>query len=398
MLLILRPALRVYLAAFDAERIGEWIQRLDLTLLLATHHPAQTHGRQLHLLVLYGDRRNEQVAVMYRRYVASLKRVHLLDVRSSFWAKVLRGTARAVSVDAMNSGKLTSFYSGNARITMDTCGIYPNGRPFLSFTASEERRGASLCDSLGISPGAKLACIHIRDQAFLTKTFPGRDWAYHDYRNPPITSFVQVIQQLIECGWTVVRTGREVGSEFPLQDEKFIDYGTSPLRSDFLDVYLYSKARLAIAGSISGIDQLAHAFQVPHVATNFIPFDNPRWATEKAIVVPALYASGESAKVVPFSEMHTHRFGTSEEYANAGFRIVYNDPEDITQAVMEMVSRLDGTWAQTTEADELQQAFWNWARCCGIDEDLPEGPWQQSFTRARLGAHFLNRYCEVMLK
>ena len=394
---ILRPAVRVHLAAFDTDRIGEWIQRIDLTLFLATHQDVQSHGKQVHLLVLYGDRRNKQVDIMYRRYATSLKHLHLLDVRNSFWARFLQSSARTVTIDAMNGGRLESFYSGNARITMDTCGIRPSGRPFLSFTASEETRGTSLLKALGISQDASIACLHIRDQAFLAKTFPGWNWDYHNYRNPPTTSFVQVVRELIKRGWTVVRMGREVASEFPIQEEGFIDYGTSSLRSDFLDVYLYSRARLAIAGSISGIDQLAHAFQVPHVATNYIPFDDPRWATENAIVLPALYVSRESAKIVPFSQMIKHRYGSSQEYANAGFDIAYNDPNDITQAVLEMLSRLDGSWVSTTESQQLQRAFWDWARRCGIDDDLPEGPWQQSFTRARLGENFLSKHRHALL-
>jgi putative glycosyltransferase (TIGR04372 family) len=191
--------------------------------------------------------------------------------------------------------------------------------------------------------------------------------------------------------------GREVEAKFPINDSAFIDYAVSPFRSDFLDVFLYSKAQLAIAGSVSGIDNLAFSFGVPYVATNFIPFEDPRWATAEAIVLPALYRSEDSKNLMPLSQMLGHRYGKTQEFRDSATTVIHNDPQDISRVIIEMMSRLDGTWSETAGALAAQNKFWDWAVECGIDEAIPEGPWQQSFTRARLGSDFLDKYHEIMM-
>ena len=334
---------------------------------------------------------------MYKRHVKSLENVVLLDVRTSRWAKILRKPAMTVSLHAMLGTGWRAVYSGDNRVTLDSCGLYPNGRPFLAFSPDEEERGSRFFDLLGISQESKLACIHIRDQAYLMKALPTRDWNYHSYRNPPLDSYIAAVQLLIDNGWTVVRMGREVERQFPLEHASFIDYAVSPHRSDFLDVFLYAKSQLAIAGSISGIDQLAHAFQTPHVATNFVPFEDPRWATARAIALPALYRSKASESLLPLSVMLNHRYGTTAEYVDAGITIIHNEPQEITQAVSEMISRLDGTWIATPEDHEAQERFWEWALECGIADHIPPGPWEQSFTRALLGAAFLRKFEEILM-
>ena len=397
LIFLLRPILDIRLAAFDTQRIGEWIQRMDLSLSLARLDDTRASRRRLHIFVLCGVQRNEQLDLMYKRHIKLLKNVVLLDVRTSRWAKILRKPALTVSLHAMQGTGLRAVYSGDARVTLDSCGLYPNGRPFLAFSSDEEERGSQFLDLLGISQESKIACVHIRDEAYLTKVLSARDWSYHNYRNPPVDSYVATVQLLIDNGWTVVRMGREVERQFPLQHASFIDYAVSPHRSDFLDVFLYAKSQLAIAGSISGIDQLAHAFQIPHVATNFIPFEDPRWATANAIALPALYRSKASEGPLPLSVMLGHRYGTAAEYVDAGITIIHNDSQDILQAVSEMMSRLDGTWIDTHQDLEDQERFWEWALQCGIADAIPPGPWQQSFTRARLGTAFLRKFQGILM-
>ncbi len=92
-----------------------------------------------------------------------------------------------------------------------------------------------------------------------------------------------------------------------------------------------------------------------------------------------------------------HRYGTAAEYVDAGITIIHNDSQDILQAVSEMMSRLDGTWIDTHQDLEDQERFWEWALECGIADAIPPGPWQQSFTRARLGTAFLRKFQGILM-
>jgi hypothetical protein len=69
------------------------------------------------------------------------------------------------------------------------------------------------------------------------------------------------------------------------------------------------------------------------------------------------------------------------------FEIVKNTAEEITEVVLEMNQRIDGTWVETDEDIELQDRF----------KKLRQGqpPWkvQQS---VRIGAAFLRRYKHLL--
>lgn len=83
LIFLLRPVLDIRLAAFDTPRIGEWVQRMDLSLSLARLDDTRTSRRHLHIFVLCGDQRNEQLDLMYKRHIKLLENVVLLDVRTS---------------------------------------------------------------------------------------------------------------------------------------------------------------------------------------------------------------------------------------------------------------------------------------------------------------------------
>ena len=150
LIFLLRPVLDIRLAAFDTQRIGEWIQRMDLSLSLASLDDTRASRRHLHIFVLCGVQRNEHLDLMYKRHVKSLENVVLLDVRTSRWAKILRKPAMTVSLHAMLGTGWRAVYSGDNRVTLDSCGLYPNGRPFLAFSPDEEERGSRFFDLLGI--------------------------------------------------------------------------------------------------------------------------------------------------------------------------------------------------------------------------------------------------------
>ena len=62
-----------------------------------------------------------------------------------------------------------------------------------------------------------------------------------------------------------------------------------------------------------------------------------------------------------------------------------NSPEDITDAVLEMDDRLNGTWEETKEDQALQQAFWEI-----VESDKYKRP-----PGTRIGAKFLRKYQDL---
>ena len=251
---------------------------------------------------------------------------------------------------------------------------------------------------MGILPTTRYVCLHIRDGAYLKQIIPEHDWSYHDYRNPPMESYVAMVEQVLDLDYSVVRMGKVVAGAFPIRHENFHDYALSSAKSDFLDVFLYAHATLAIAGSVSGIDQLSHAFNVPSIATDFVPFDDPRWAADSALIIPALIRDTGTGELLPLSRQLACRYGSSRRYEEAGLAVVPNSSAEITEVVLEGIHRLEGSWTESEESADRQSAFWAWAEACGLSEAIPPGPWDEDHYRARLGSDFLQKYSQLLFR
>ena len=69
------------------------------------------------------------------------------------------------------------------------------------------------------------------------------------------------------------------------------------------------------------------------------------------------------------------------------FEIIKNTAEEITEVVLEMNQRLDGTWIETDEDVELQNRFKK------LRENVPKWQVQEG---VRIGASFLRRYQHLL--
>lgn len=394
---IVRPFVTVRIATFNAQRVGEFICRIDMAIALCVSESPEVRGRRVNIFVMPASLANEQLRVMYVRALRDIPAITLLDCRTSWLARALEGPARMLALDVTHRNRRHAFYCGEGTANLDTCGWRPSGRPIIQFTSDELDRGWSLVQGLGILPGTKFVCLHIRDGAYLRESLPDRDWSYHDYRNPQASTFIPMVEHLITRGYVVVRMGKVVEGHLPIIDERFVDYASSSQRSDFLDVFLYAHSVLTVSGGISGIDQLGYAFNVPNVGTNFVPFDDPRWAIDLAVVIPALFREIGTGEVFPLSRMIPARYGNTESFEAAGIEIVPNSAEEVTEVVIEGIERLEGTWQETADDQRRQVEFWRWAESCGIDSGVPSGPWDADHYRALMGRDFLRRHSEALL-
>ena len=394
----LRPIIHVRIATFNPTRIGEFICRIDMAIALVELHESARSTRRRNFFIIPRSIANEQVRLMYTRSLSSMPAIDLLDCRTSLLGRLLLDPARRVASEFMATGRHSSLYCGEGAATMETCGLRPSGRPLIQFTPAELEQGWESLKRLGIDPSTKYVCLHVRDAAYLRQTQPARDWSYHDYRNPPVESYVPMVEQVLGRGYTVVRMGKFVEGPFPLRPDRLVDYSISGAQSDFLDVVLYAHATMAVAGSVSGIDQLGHAFNIPSVASNFIPFDDPRWAADSALIIPALVRDKGTGELLPLSKLLASRYGSARRYEEAGLAVVPNSPEEIAQAVLEGLQRVEGVWVETSDDTARQEAFWAWAEECGISAAVPSGPWDKDHYRARIGRHFLETHANLLLK
>lgn len=230
--------------------------------------------------------------------------------------------------------------------------IYTTALPQLGFTEAEQERGRILEARLGIAPGQPYACFGARDSGYLLQAQPERSWSYHDYRDSDITTYLPAIRMLVRRGYRAIRMGSVVSAGLP-EEEGIVDYSNG-YRSEFGDVWLMANCSLFV-GDTAGLNGLATAADVPTLVTNLIPMAQAPWGA-RTIHIPKLYRRQGETTLLRFDEVAAAGIlgvFQTEKFAEAGVEIVDSSPEDIREAVEELLSRMDGSWCTQAEDEVL---------------------------------------------
>jgi len=337
---------------------------------------------------------NEQLRKMYLRTAVEAPGVKVIDCRTSLLGRLLLPAVIEITYRAQNRGKLRRLFCGSPTSSgLSHTGMLSPRSPRLTFTSEEIQEGWRLSSGLGLSPATPYVCVHIRDEAYLKLVEPDRDWSYHNYRNPEIESYQSVVSELLDMGYWVVRMGRAAEREFPVRDPRFIDYPFCHEKSDLLDVFLYAHARIAIAGSASGIDQIGYAFDVPAVVTNLIPFE-PFMPVSSVYVTPVLLRYRKSGLILPLEEMLTHSHHTGRLYDHEGIDFVRNTSGEICSVVQEAL----GVRTNVVDVNESKQSlFWSKARQLGLFSGAEVGPPGSVYANPIIGSAFLNAHWDELM-
>jgi len=248
-------------------------------------------------------------------------------------------------------------------IGVGACYIFFMGtEPHLSFTDEEHRRGQALLQELGIPSDASWVCIHNRDNAYLNKALRGYNWAYHDHRDFSVQTMVAAAEELSSRGYYVVRVGSIVKEALISPDPKIIDYANSPLRSDFMDIYLLAHGAFFL-GNDSGLWCIPLIFRKPLLMVNFTELSNFfEKDYEPWVIILKHHWHTEKQRFLSLRELFETGVATSNgssTFEKAGVELICNTPQEICDLAIELDERLKGQWQSQPGDEELQQRFWD---------------------------------------
>ena len=235
-------------------------------------------------------------------------------------------------------------------------------RGHLTVSSDIAREGENMLS--GISRGKPLACLHVRDSSYLRHTQPGADYSYHDYRDWRCEDLALVVKELTDRGFFLVRMGAFVDDDFPFNGSNVFDYAKSKFRSDRMDLFLGSRCDLWV-GAASGLMDVPFAFRRPLVIVNhvspLIPTE-PRFSLyADSLWICKKYWSETKARLLSFREIvesGAGGYGRSDQFKANGIRLIDNSPEEIRDATVEMIERLNGNWNATAEDERNQKRLW----------------------------------------
>jgi len=276
----------------------------------------------------------------------------------------------------------------NTSFARDIYNLYDKFPAHLKFTDEEKEYGDRALEGLGVPVGAKFICLNVRDSAYLNSHIP-EDWSEHDYRDSDIKNYVLASETLADLGYFVIRMGAKVHESLNSSNSKVIDYATNGRRNDFMDIYLGARCLFCISTG-SGWDSVADLFRRPIVYVNYSPIGYLCTFRQNTISIIKHHFSVKLNRELSLSEIFQKEVGFSlsaSDYKLKNITLIENSPEEIRDAAIEMLSRLNDCWPASICDDVLQHQFKKIFTSCAINGYLVKI--LHGEIRARFGTAFL---------
>jgi len=225
--------------------------------------------------------------------------------------------------------------------------------PLLTLSDPDFKRGRECLKSLGVPDGAWFVCLHVREPGW-------RDFGTRaaNFRNCNINTYSSAVKAVVDAGGWVIRMGDPGMTPLPKTDH-VLDYAHSSAKSDWMDIFLCAQCRFVI-GTASGVYTIATAFGRPVVMTNLLPAEAMYLLTSEDIFIPRICRDKNKNRILDFHELLSFPVSTAymqNLYDRLGLEIIENTPQEIQDAVTEMLGRINGTLQYTEEDERLQSRF-----------------------------------------
>lgn len=253
--------------------------------------------------------------------------------------------------------------------------------PLLALTDADRAFGRDTLRRMGVPDGAWFVALHVRTSGFHREGVV----EYQTHRNAEITSYLPAIREIVSRGGWVVRLGDATMPPLPPTDG-VIDYARGPFKSPRMDVFLCAASRFFV-GVASGLAHVPMTFGVPGLLTNWVSNALPVVSRDD-FFLPKLLREAATGRVLTFDEWlrpeNRCRYILATSLAAAGLRPVDNTPDELREAVAEMLDRMDGAAEPDADDRRRQAAFAALARAHGL------------VGFARVGHGFLQRHAHLL--
>jgi len=345
---ILRPWILIRLGPIRADRIGHFT--IDSCEQLARRK--ENKGAEINWFWLPRETSNSQWSIMVRREMPIYDWTCSVD----FWNRKIIGGGLNTRPSSHTSSR-------------DVEGLFARYDARLAFTETETQSGKEWLGSIGVGEKDKFVCVLVRDSKFLSRSAnPSKEselkqkWAYHDYRNSDITTYVPALEWLADQGVTILRMGSLVEKPMLTNHPRLVDYAFRSDRSAFLDIWLFANCSFCISTS-TGLDQLTNVYRRPILYLNASPLGHFT-SYNDCVWTPKNLTWRRSGKCLNLTEYLEHTFFSSKKFADSGIELTDLTSVEIFEGVEEFWNRKHGIWEKSEDDKARHDAFWkileNW--------------------------------------
>ena len=182
---------------------------------------------------------------------------------------------------------------------------------------------------------------------------------------------------VIDNNYKAVRVGRDKINKFEINNKNFFDYTFVDQQSDFLDLFIISKAKFMVCGN-TGVNEIATIMRIPRLIVDFSNF-NFLYNFNEAftpIILPKKLFSKSLKRYLNFKEIFEKKLfdGNIISEIPNDFQLIDNSEDEILEATKEMKELVENKLDLNTERIK-QGNFWNlYAKFYGVKEGMIISP------------------------
>lgn len=289
----------------------------------------------------------------------------------------LRYGSKGLFLEPRLSGAETYFWPVYAEISR--AWELAGGGALLELSSEDLERGRRDLAAMGVPRGAWYVCLHVRASGF-KRVHEG----LQSTLNADIGTYDLAIDAIVERGGWVIRMGDPSMPRLPAR-KGVVDYAHSPQKADWMDLFLCGTCRFYV-GTSSGLAYVPNLFGTPSVFTNWFP-TGTRPLNGADIFIPKMHWYELDGDFAPFAESLAPPLGhihVEETLRALGVDLRQNTRQDVRDAVVEMLERLEKGASYTDEDNQLQARFDVVARN------------SRCFGNARIGRDFLRKHRRLL--
>ena len=245
----------------------------------------------------------------------------------------------------------------------DVYNIINSTNPPFEFNKDEIDYCEKELEKLKISNDDKIIIITLRDENYLQKVFPQKNFSYKT-QNVNIDSFHKTIKELTNKGYKVIRTGLHHQKNLNFSHYNYIDLFKENIRSDLLETYLISKCIFQIGSFSGGAIAAQFMFRKISIITNQIPLTELHsWSNTMYVIFKKVYDKKRKKNITTseFFDLLNTNFGPKflnavgdkryfrksdnknifSNYNSSDFEILDNSEDEIYNVVIEVLEKIE---------------------------------------------------------
>jgi len=265
-----------------------------------------------------------------------------------------------------------------------------NPEAYIKFNSVENELAVKLLEKSGWKKGSPFVCLIVRDQKYLDVHHPKNDWSKWDVRNSDINTYSEAIIGLAERGCWVFRMGKEIEHPLRVKHPRVLDYASSNLRCDLLDIWMMSHAHFCIS-TLLGLDNVASIYRVPVLFANVFPVQDVSVWTQ-SIIAPKLVYNKKDNSLVSLKNLVKKEILYKSSLDDYELYIASLSQRQVYEAVIEMLDAVEGVIQYSDNDNKMQRVFWELMELAPDKKDR----FVYVHEKTRISRSYLNKYSDYL--